>query len=191
MQASWRQDADKLTFIICASPDTPTAPSNHSTLVKVTPGTEDAPDRMIGDVNLFLYPCEECDDDIGQQDSHETGKVDAVGELEIMIAQPGARGKGLAKEALQAFIWYISTSLRSILEEYATGTNDMDKLKSLSYLRVKIDKDNTQSLRLFKSLEFSQVSEPNYFGEVELRSKAIHDGIADATGFARKLSYGD
>jgi len=190
MQASWRQDADKLTFIICTSPNTPTAPSDLSTMVKVSPETEDAPDRMVGDVNLFLYPCEE-GDDVEQQEGCGTEKVDMVGELEIMIARPSARGKGLAKEALQAFIWYISTSLPAILEEYAKGTNDTGKLKSLSYLRVKIDKDNTRSIKLFKSLCFSQVSEPNYFGEVELRSMDIHGGIADATGFARKLSYGD
>ncbi|CAN9370378.1 unnamed protein product [Alternaria alternata] len=170
------------------------APGGHhrilSTMVKVSPETEDAPDRMVGDVNLFLYPCEE-GDDVEQQEGCGTEKVDMVGELEIMIARPSARGKGLAKEALQAFIWYISTSLPAILEEYAKGTNDTGKLKSLSYLRVKIDKDNTRSINLFKSLCFSQVSEPNYFGEVELRSMDIHGGIADATGFARKLSYGD
>lgn len=193
MQASWRQDADKLTFIICASPSTQTAPSNLSTMTTVTPGVEDAPDRMIGDVNLFLYPCEESDDeDMGQQDRNdETGNGDAVGELEIMIARPGARGKGLAKEALRAFIWYIATSLPALLEEYAKGLNGTDKLKALSYLRVKIDKDNVRSLRLFKTLGFSQVSEPNYFGEVELRSKVAQGEMTDTTGFARKLSFGE
>ncbi|KAG9196723.1 hypothetical protein G6011_01844 [Alternaria panax] len=190
MQASWRQDADKLTFIICTSPNTPIASSDIPTLVKVTPGIEDAPDRMVGDVNLFLCPCEQSDDDVGQQDSWETGKADVVGELEIMIARPGARGKGLAKEALQAFIWYISKSLPAILDEYTEGAIRADKFKSLSYLRVKIDKDNTRSLRLFKTLCFRQVSEPNYFGEVELRSKAVHGGIANATELTRKLPYG-
>jgi RimJ/RimL family protein N-acetyltransferase len=140
---------------------------------------------MIGDVNLFLYPCEESDDD-----DDETGNEDAVGELEIMIARPGARGKGLAKEALRAFIWYVATSLPALLEEYAKGANGTDTLMSLSYLRVKIDKDNVCSLRLFKTLGFSQVSEPNYFGEVELRSKVAQSGTTDATGSARKLCYG-
>ncbi|KAI4951503.1 hypothetical protein J4E91_004213 [Alternaria rosae] len=152
---------------------------------------EDTPDRMIGDVNLFLYPSEDCDDGAGEQGKDETGKMDAVGELEIMIARPDARGKGLAKEALQAFIWYISTSLPAILDEYAKGAHDTDKPKSLSYLRVRIDKDNIRSLSLFKTLGFSQVSEPNYFGEVELRSEVVRHGINKATSLAKSLSYGD
>ncbi|KAL1793009.1 hypothetical protein ACET3X_007991 [Alternaria dauci] len=191
MQASWRQDADKLTFIICTSPHTQTAPDLPTT-GKISPGVEDAPDRMVGDVNLFLYPGEEDDnDDAGQQDNSETEKVDTVGELEIMIARPSARGKGLGKEALQAFMWYIATSLPAIMEEYAKGANDTDKLKSLSYLRVKIDKDNVRSLELFKRLRFKQVSGPNYFGEVELQSRDVHGGLADAAQFARKLPYGE
>jgi RimJ/RimL family protein N-acetyltransferase len=185
MQTSWRQDADKLTFIIC------TSPSDVSTLGKVTPRVEDASDCLIGDVNLFLYPPEECDDGVGEQGRHETGKMDAVGELEIMIAQPDARGKGFAKEALQAFVWYISTSLPAILDEYAKAVDDTDKSKSLSYLRVKVDKDNTRSLGLFRKLGFSQVSEPNYFGEVELRSNVVKDGIVQIDGFAKILCYGD
>ncbi|KAH6867148.1 GNAT domain-containing protein [Alternaria rosae] len=191
MQSSWRRDADKLTFIICTSPHTPEALSDVSIPVRVTRKIEDTPDRMIGDVNLFLYPSEDCDDGAGEQGKHETGKMDAVGELEIMIARPDARGKGLAKEALQAFIWYISTSLPAILDEYAKGANDTDKPKSLSYLRVRIDKDNIHSLSLFKTLGFSQVSEPNYFGEVELRSEVVRHGINKATSLAKSLSYGD
>jgi RimJ/RimL family protein N-acetyltransferase len=191
MQASWRQDADKLTFIICTSPYTPSALSDISVHGEVTREREDTPNHMIGDVNLFLYPSKECDDGPGELGRHETGKMDAVGELEIMIARSDARGKGLAQEALHAFIWYISTSLPAILDEYAKGASDTAKPKSLSYLRVKIDKDNIRSLRLFKTLGFSQASEPNYFGEVELRSEVVRHKIDQATLLAQRLPYGD
>jgi hypothetical protein len=50
MQASWRQDADKLTFIICTAPDG-TAWSGEK---QVTPGKHDVPDCMIGDVVSHL-----------------------------------------------------------------------------------------------------------------------------------------
>jgi GNAT superfamily N-acetyltransferase len=142
-------------------------------------------------VNLFLYPPEECDEGGGEQGRQETGMRDVVGELEIMIARADARGKGLAEEALRAFVWYISTSLPAILDEYAKGADDTDKSKSLSYLRVKVDKDNIRSLGLFRKLGFSQVSEPNYFGEVELRSNVVKDGIVQVAGFAKILCYGD
>lgn len=191
MQSSWRRDADKLTFIICTSPHTPQALSDVSIPIRVTGKIDDTPNRMIGDVNLFLYPSEDCNDGAGEQGKHETGEMDAVGELEIMIARPDARGKGLAKEALQAFIWYISTSLPAILDEYAKGANNKDKPKSLSYLRVRIDKDNIPSLSLFKTLGFSQVSEPNYFGEVELRSEIARHGIDKACLLAKSVSYED
>jgi hypothetical protein len=51
MQQSWRLDHDKLTFIACI----PSADEAE----KVVSGREDAPNRMIGDVNLFLSPADE------------------------------------------------------------------------------------------------------------------------------------
>lgn len=54
MQQSWRNDHDKLTFIACL-------PAIEDIQVdgSVLAGTCDAPDRMIGDVNLFLSPADE------------------------------------------------------------------------------------------------------------------------------------
>ncbi|CAE6520600.1 unnamed protein product [Rhizoctonia solani] len=85
MQRKWRDDADKLTFIILAR----TAPN---------PATTD-PDAirelpMIGDVNLFLKDTETDDGDRKEA------------EVEIMIAERGYRRKGLAFEALQMFLSY-------------------------------------------------------------------------------------
>lgn len=138
--------------------------------------------------NLFLYD----DDDEEENDTNgEPEILRVVGELEIMIARPDARGKGLAQEALEAFISYISTSLPAILNEYTQGKN---KTACLSYLRVKIDKDNSRSLSLFKKLGFSDIRGPNYFGEMELRSKRVagqktgQEG--EGKGVAEKLPYG-
>jgi len=192
MQASWRQDADKLTFIVCTRPTAFAAPATEDgsgsleLQPSLTPGQEDTPDCMIGDVNLLLYPC---DDD----DGDEEDKGDVVGELEIMIARAEARGKGLAKEALQAFIWYVLYSLPDVMGEYKQGSgNGKEKRSSqLKYLRVKIDKDNVRSLGLFENLGFRRVSGPNYFGEVELRLDVGNIAKCEKSGcIAKKLSYG-
>lgn len=50
MQQSWRDDHDKLTFIACL-------PSSDDE--ELVAGICDAPDRMVGDVNLFLSPADE------------------------------------------------------------------------------------------------------------------------------------
>jgi len=51
MQQSWRADSDKLTFIACL----PQPEFQH----EVAAGKDDAPDRMIGDVNLFFSAADE------------------------------------------------------------------------------------------------------------------------------------
>jgi RimJ/RimL family protein N-acetyltransferase len=166
MQASWREDKDKLTFIINTAPP----PEGGGMLSRVFPGQHDVPGRMVGDVNLFLYPAEQ--------------KKKVVGELEIMIASPSARGRGLAKEALRYFLRYISTRLPDILSEYG------DRVTSLQYLRVKIDKDNTKSIKLFEGLGFSRVSEEaNYFGEVEMRLEEGGNGYGVEGLRLRHLVY--
>lgn len=137
---------------------------------------------MLGDVNLFLSSALE-DEDSDQEQDQETATADhqqpakskakpspLVGELEIMIARPSARGKGLAHAALLAFLWYISTSLQAILAEYDTSSQEEKRTSSvLQYLRVKIDKDNVKSIRLFEKVGFARHGGVNYFGEVEMR----------------------
>lgn len=122
--------------------------------------------------NLFLFPS---DDEDEENKKKQDARTPVVGELEIMIARPEAQGQGLAHEALQAFIWYISTSLPAILEEYTH--QDEAKESTLSYLRVKIDQENKRSLSLFEKLGFKHSSGPNYFGEMELRTS-----VSDARG---------
>ncbi|KAH8820072.1 N-acetyltransferase-like protein 9 [Xylogone sp. PMI_703] len=162
MQRSWRTDHDKLTFIACL----PTTTSSFSGLVKkddpplLKPGLADAPDRMIGDVNLFLSPADE----------DEEG---CIGELELMIAPTAMRRKGYGRAAILAFLYYLQTHLQKILAEYKRGQaqaegQDLEKM-SLLQLKVKIGGSNEKSIKLFESIGFIKVYQsPNYFGEFEL-----------------------
>ncbi|NWW98367.1 NAT9 acetyltransferase, partial [Caloenas nicobarica] len=77
MQRSWRDDADKCTFIVL---DTAR-----------WAGQERADeDCMVGDVNLFLTDVED----------------PTLGEIEIMIAEPSYRGRGFGKEATLMMMAY-------------------------------------------------------------------------------------
>ncbi|KAM8796976.1 alpha/beta-tubulin-N-acetyltransferase 9 [Eudromia elegans] len=77
MQRSWREDADKCTFIVL---DT----ERWSARARVDE------DCMVGDVNLFLTDVED----------------PTLGEIEIMIAEPSYRGRGFGKEATLMMMSY-------------------------------------------------------------------------------------
>ncbi|KAH7077349.1 GNAT domain-containing protein [Paraphoma chrysanthemicola] len=171
MQQSWRLDHDKLTFIVCHAPSTA---QETSTVGEIRAGIHDAPERMIGDVNLFLY--EDEDEDDATQDSITPNKP-IIGELEIMIAAVPARGRGLAHATLLAFLGYISTNMSLILAEYIAGSDEKSE-RYLKYLRVKIDQENVKSLGLFGKLGFQNVGGVNYFREIEMRMQ-----ITDGGGF--------
>ncbi|KAI7969863.1 hypothetical protein EIK77_006811 [Talaromyces pinophilus] len=188
MQQSWRQDADKLTFIACLPLSSPPPPSSLAvdTAVSVSEG-DDAPERMIGDTNLFLRYDD--DDDEDDQPERERGRV--IGEIELMIAEKRNQGQGFGRGALLTFLWYIVNHEGEILDEFAQSTTAADerskKRRKMKCLSVKIGKDNARSLALFESLGFEKRSpEPNYFGEFELRRYGL-DGdavakLADAYG---------
>jgi GNAT superfamily N-acetyltransferase len=198
MQQSWRQDADKLTFIACLPLSSPPPPSSLAvdTAVSVSEG-DDAPERMIGDANLFLR-YDDDDDDEDDQPERERGRV--IGEIELMIAEKRNQGQGFGRGALLTFLWYIVSHEGEILDEFAQSTTDADerskKRRKMKCLSVKIGKDNARSLALFESLGFEKRSpEPNYFGEFELRRHGL-DGdavvkLADAYGLKdyRELKY--
>ncbi|KNC73566.1 hypothetical protein SARC_13877 [Sphaeroforma arctica JP610] len=122
MQASWHQDADKLTFIILSEKAYANGPAS------------DVVSSMIGDVNVFLI-------------NHNDQKA---AEVEVMIAEPEARGKGYGREAIRMMLAYAYREL------------------GLTYFVVKIGLANTTSARLFKSLLFVQESVSEAFQEVTM-----------------------
>lgn len=168
MQQSWRRDHDKLTFIICLPLHASSAAG-----VRLDSTVDDAPDAMLGDVNVFFTPS----DDNAQS---------LLGELEIMIARPDQRRRGHGRAAILVLMRYICAHLDAILNEYRRGCFVSSETPlTLSHFRVKIGQGNDRSLRLFESLGFVRTtSEANYFGEYELRldlatARALVDKLSD------------
>ncbi|KAK3685951.1 GNAT domain-containing protein [Podospora appendiculata] len=172
-QASWRASHDKLTFIVCQpSPSLTPAPSPTTPGAgAVLAGEVDGPDKMIGDVNLFLTPYDEDEDE---------DEAYCVGEVDIMIADAQHRGQGVGRAAVGAFLAYVSRNLDGILAEYSLscsleegrgGDHDQAKPK-LKMLVAKINAGNGKSIALFRSLGFEQEGAVNYFGEVKMVLRA-------------------
>jgi hypothetical protein len=185
MQRSWRQDADKLTFIVCRAITTGAEgdiPSQSQLL-----GESDSPSEMVGDINLFLRIDDGDDGDSPPQ---------IVGEIELMIAEKVNQRRGFGRAALLMFMRYIVQCQGAILDEFVGG-GDVDvetvrKLRtrveaagsseglSFECFSVKIGQENSRSLALFESTGFERCSdEPNFFGELELRCKDLSLGSVD------------
>jgi RimJ/RimL family protein N-acetyltransferase len=178
-QESWRASHDKLTFIICQPL---TADKVDDTSIRA--GEPDAPERMVGDVNLFLYPYEDEEED---QLPSETPEF-CAGEVDIMIADQQHRGKGLGRSVVQAFLQYISRHRDGIMQEYAED-KDMPTPPRLRLLMAKINQGNAKSISLFKSLGFKQEGEVNYFGEVKLVLRQLDQLAAEVPEGYAELVY--
>lgn len=124
MQRAWAEDPDKLTFIVLdrSAPD--------------TPGTGQQGGAMAGDVNLFF----------GRDDDDQPDRSNA--EIEVMIAEPRSRRKGLAREALQIMVAYSSSQFGTV------------------HFVAKIKDTNEASMRLFESLGFWETRRVAVFHEV-------------------------
>ncbi|CAK7204068.1 hypothetical protein SEUCBS139899_006819 [Sporothrix eucalyptigena] len=144
-QESWRASNDKLTFIVCRARD-------GDRKGDVVAGVDDAPDRMVGDINFFLTPYEE-------DDGTESG---FSGEVDVMIAGLGDRGKGYGRSSVTAFLHYILQRQRDAILTERAGSFPLRQLV------VKIQATNAASIGLFRSFGFVQKGDVNYFGEVEL-----------------------
>ncbi|OAL70244.1 hypothetical protein A7D00_5775 [Trichophyton violaceum] len=189
MQQIWRQDADKLTFITCQPiPSTSTASgeadasesSQARSSYKIKSTDDDASDRMIGDVNLFLKLEEH---DSNDQELDNALEEVVVGEVELMIAEKHLQRRGYGRASLICFLSYVVAHMDQILSEYQGRTGSMRvggpeivSAKRLEYFVVRIAASNERSVALFKSLGFTTVSdEPNVFGELELRKYGLED----------------
>ncbi|XP_045046015.1 alpha/beta-tubulin-N-acetyltransferase 9 isoform X3 [Desmodus rotundus] len=164
MQRSWREDADKCTFIVLDAERWQAQPD----------ATEES--CMAGDVNLFLT-------DLGDP---------SLGEVEVMIAgpavepgtgvrdgcfllEPGCRGKGFGTEAVLMMMSYGVTRL------------------GLTKFEAKIGQENEPSLRMFQKLHFEPVAVSSVFQEVTLRltmSEPERRWLLEQTSHVEERPYG-
>ncbi|KAI0438540.1 acetyltransferase domain-containing protein [Xylaria telfairii] len=159
-QQSWRTAHDKLTFIVCL----PAAGTDSGVICA---GDEDAPLRMVGDVNLFLTPLDDDsgDGEVGVNGSKEE-RDEIKGEIDIMIAAPEHRRKGLGEAAVRAFLRYLTENHNSVMEEYLQAAGM--KAARIKRLVAKIHATNAGSIRLFGNLRFRRDGDPDYFGEISM-----------------------
>ncbi|KAI3815115.1 hypothetical protein L1987_14771 [Smallanthus sonchifolius] len=124
MQLSWTQDPLKRTFIILDK-DLISGQFNHG-----DPHVE----AMAGDVNIYMNDLEDSQ----------------LAEIEIMIAEPKCRGKGLGMESVLMML------------VFAIENN------KINTFRAKIGDSNEASLNMFHKLGFKEVSHSEIFKEVTL-----------------------
>ncbi|NXY84773.1 NAT9 acetyltransferase, partial [Alcedo cyanopectus] len=145
MQRSWRDDADKCTFIVLDA--------------ERWRGQECADqDCMVGDVNLFLTDA----------------KDPTLGEIEIMIAESGYRGRGFGKEAT---LMMMSYGVRKL---------------GLTKYEAKIGQENAASICMFKKLHFKEVAVSSVFQEVTLRldvDERERQWLLEQTNHVEEKSY--
>jgi ribosomal protein S18 acetylase RimI-like enzyme len=152
MQQSWRDDPNKCTFIVlqrCEEVETDLADeSHHHDFIQRTL------QFIIGDVNLFLS-CEEHEDEAENDfkaPQDETASL-LQAEIDIMIAEPNCRSRGLGREACSLMIMY--------------GAQQV----GIRRFFCKIQETNKASLALFESLGFVECGYTECFREFELELK--------------------
>ncbi|XP_078135155.1 alpha/beta-tubulin-N-acetyltransferase 9 [Sander vitreus] len=145
MQKSWREDDDKCTFIILDKQ-------------RWSDSSVEEEQCMVGDVNIFL-----------------TDPTDlSLAELEVMIAEPSHRGKGIGKEVTRMMMSYGVTKL------------------GVKKFEVKIGLDNQVSVAMFKKLHFQEVSVCKVFKEVTLEmmvDEPVRARLLDDTADMKERDY--
>jgi RimJ/RimL family protein N-acetyltransferase len=124
MQLSWTQDPQKQTFIVL---------DKELVVGDFIHGNAHV-EAMVGDVNIFMNDLDDSE----------------MAEIEIMIAEPKSRGKGLGKEAVLMMMAFA-------VENY-----------SIHVFRAKIGESNEASRLLFQKLGLKEVSYSEIFKEVTL-----------------------
>jgi RimJ/RimL family protein N-acetyltransferase len=139
MQQTWLVDETKCTFIVL---DASHIKGDHdANFVK-----RNVP-AMVGDVNLFFS---DVDDDNSPTSPTRQAEID------IMIAEPDARRKGIGREACCLMMLYAATHIPNLCRFFC-----------------KINEDNTFSLALFQTkLGFRQCDYAECFRQVELELPA-------------------
>ncbi|XP_039991244.1 N-acetyltransferase 9 [Xiphias gladius] len=145
MQRSWREDNDKCTFIILDKQ-------------RWADSSLEEEQCMVGDVNIFL-----------------TDPTDpSLAELEIMIAEPSYRGRGIGKEVTCMMMSYGVSKL------------------GVKRFQAKIGLDNEVSIGMFKKLHFQEVSVCKVFKEVTLEmtvDESVRTRLLDDTTFMKQRDY--
>ncbi|XP_009774833.1 GCN5-related N-acetyltransferase 9 [Nicotiana tabacum] len=135
MQLSWTQDPLKQTFIVL---------DKELIIGKFIPG-EPHVEAMIGDVNIYMNDLDD----------------PQMAEVEIMIAEPKSRGKGLGKESVLMMMAFA-----------------VDNFKIHTF-RVKIGELNQASLGLFQKLGFKETSYSKIFNEMTLELSMTESKICE------------
>lgn len=143
MQQSWNADPQKCTFIIL----------DKQRIVGDFVHGEPHVEAMTGDVNLYM----------NDPDDFQTA------EIEIMIAEPQSRGRGLGKE--------------SVLLMIAFSAEHLD----IHTFRAKIGESNVTSLHLFRSLGFKDITYSEVFKEVTLELSADDSRCKELRNLVGKL----
>ncbi|KAJ3505232.1 hypothetical protein NLJ89_g7525 [Agrocybe chaxingu] len=170
MQQKWQVDEDKLTFIILSREPGVLADDAG----KVLPTDERlAKLPMVGDVNIFLYgtiPSQEQSSSVALTDEEEEG---FYAEVEIMIAEPSFRRKGLAIEALQLMLGYATGCPEAFSTQFPSSSLHNLPTSPLNisphYLVTRINDTNHASIRLFEKLGFQVTKRVEVFHEIEMR----------------------
>ncbi|XP_022771697.1 N-acetyltransferase 9-like protein isoform X2 [Durio zibethinus] len=124
MQLSWNHDPLKKTFIVLDKEMV------EGKFVHGDPYVE----AMVGDVNIYMNDLDK----------------PQLAEIEIMIAEPKSRGKGLGKESVLMMMAYAVQNF------------------GIHVFRAKIGESNGSSLSLFRKLGFEEASYSEIFKEVTL-----------------------
>ncbi|XP_028264393.1 alpha/beta-tubulin-N-acetyltransferase 9 [Parambassis ranga] len=145
MQRSWREDSDKCTFIIMDKQ-------------RWADPSLDEEQCMLGDVNIFLTdPAEP-----------------SLAELEVMIAEPSYRGRGIGKEVTSMMMSYGVAKL------------------GIKTFEVKIGLNNEVSIGMFKKLHFKEVYVCQVFKEVTLDLKvdeSLQKKLLDNVAHMKERDY--
>ncbi|KDP29890.1 hypothetical protein JCGZ_18459 [Jatropha curcas] len=141
MQLSWTQDPLKRTFIVLDKElvDGDFVHGNSHV------------EAMIGDVNIYMNDLDD----------------PQLAEIEIMIAEPKSRGKGLGKESVLMMMAYAIQNI------------------GIHLFRAKIGESNGTSLNMFRKLGFQEVSYSEIFKEVTLElpmTKPKHEELLNLIG---------